>query len=189
MRLRNYVLPITLAAILSTTMYFTLFDTTILANMYMRNQPISKMSFTHYRIIKAQDKLPPKVKHMLEENGYRIYVLDTIDNNELILGQTFYGLKLILIKDEFAFVERTFYHECGHVLDDEVAFTFASSSDEFIEIYNEEKHMFKSEGNLEYYISTPREYFASAFAEYMTDPERLKENTPRTYEYIKNCSE
>ena len=46
------------------------------------------------------------------------------------------------------------------------------------------RHNFKAEDNLEYYISTPREYFASAFAEYMLNPERLKRNTPRTYEYI-----
>lgn len=184
LRLRDYVLPIIVALILPVTTYIIVFHTDILTNIYMNNQPIAEASLTHYRILKAKDKLPPKVNQMLEKNEYKIYVLEEIDDNEYILGQTIYGLRIILIKDTYFDIERTFYHECGHVIDDESAFTYASSSNEFIEIYNEEKYLFKSDGYIEYYISTPREYFASAFAEYMLNPQKLKENTPKTYEYI-----
>jgi hypothetical protein len=160
------------------------FKTDIPGDIWMYGETIIEEGFTKARVEYAYDKLPQPLQDMLEENGYRIYVVDTIDDNEQILGQTIYGIRLILIKDYGAWIEKTFYHECGHVLDDESALTFASSSDEFQEIYEEERHNFKAEDNLEYYISTPREYFASAFAEYMLNPERLKRNTPRTYEYI-----
>lgn len=145
---------------------------------------IIESGLTQSRIEHAYDKLPPKVRDIVDK--YDIYVVDLIENDELVLGETIYSNRLILIKDNLAWIEKTFFHECGHVLDKENSLTFLSSSDEFQDIYEEEKDKFVAEDNLSYYISTPKEYFASAFAEYMMNPERLKENTPKTYYYINN---
>lgn len=163
---------------------FIMFKTDIPGNIWMHGKTIIKGGLTEARIELAYDELPYSVQKTLKDNGYRVYVVDEIGDNELIVGQTVYGCRLILIKDRYSGIEKTFYHECGHVVDDEEALTFLSSSDEFQEIYEEERYYFKAEGNWEYYISTPKEYFASAFAEYMLNPERLKENTPRTYAFI-----
>lgn len=163
---------------------YIMFKTDIPGNIWMYGKTIVDDSLTESRVEKAYDELPFNVKKMLEDNEYRIYIVEEIDNNELIVGQTIYNCRIILIKDRYSGVEKTLFHECGHVVDDEGALTFLSSSDEFMEIYEEERYYFKAEDNWEYYISTPKEYFASAFAEYMLNPERLKENTPKTYEYI-----
>ena len=111
-----------------------MFKTDIPGNIWMHGKTIIEGGLTEARIELAYDELPYSVKRTLQDNDYRIYVVDIIDDNELIVGQTIYGCRLILIKDRYAGIEKTFYHECGHVVDDEEAFTFLSSSDEFQEI-------------------------------------------------------
>ena len=124
---------------------------------------------------------------MFEDNGYELYIVSLIDNDDSIMGQTRFGPRIVLIKNSGAFVERTMFHECGHILDDELALTFISQSDEFKSIYDEERLQFRADNNIEYFISTPAEYFASAFSEYMIKPARLKHNTPKTYDFIERC--
>ena len=85
------------------------------------------------------------------------------------------------------YVSRTMYHECGHVLDNELHIKDISGTEEFKKIYEEEKDYFVVDNNYDYFISTEAEYFASAFAEYMLKPSRLKLNTPKTYEFIEKC--
>ena len=82
--------------------------------------------------------------------------------------------------------ENVVYHEFGHLLDYGYDESFKSQSDIFVEIYNTEKDHFVVDCNYEYATSTPREYFAEAFAEYMTNPDRLRDNTPMTYDYIEH---
>ena len=93
------------------------FKTDIPGDIWMYGETIIEDGFTKARVEYAYDKLPQPLQDMLEENGYRIYVVETIDDNEQILGQTIYGIRLILIKDYGVWIEKTFYHECGHVLD------------------------------------------------------------------------
>lgn len=167
--------------------YHILFKSPIPGQVMMADEYVFTYGETYERVWETYDKLPDKVKEMFEDNGYRMYVVSLIDDDESIMGQTRIGPRVILIKNSGAFVERTTFHECGHMLDDELAFTFISNSDEFKSIYNEERLQFKADNNVEYFISSPMEYFASAFSEYMIRPARLKYNTPKTYAFIEQC--
>ena len=143
---------------------------------------------TYDDVWEAYDELPPRVQKILKDKGYSIYIVDVIGGDENIAGRTTYGPKIIEVKYNSYDAKKTMFHECGHVLDDEMSNVgLISSSDEFQEIYEEEKHKLVVDYNYEYIISDPAEYFAGAFAEYMTNPERLKENTPKTYYFIENC--
>ena len=84
----------------------------------MYGETIIEDGFTKARVEYAYDKLPQPLQDMLEENGYRIYVVETIDDNEQILGQTIYGIRLILIKDYGVWIEKTFYHQAYILLND-----------------------------------------------------------------------
>ena len=167
--------------------YHILFKSPIPSQVIMADEYVFTYGETYERVWDTYNELPTKVKDMFEDNGYRIYVVSSIDNDEYILGQTRFMSRTILIKNTGPFVERTVFHEFGHLLDDELAFSFISESDMFIDIYNSEKGNFKVDNNYDYFISSHLEYFASAFSEYMIRPARLKRNTPRTYDFIEQC--
>lgn len=167
--------------------YHILFKSPIPGQVIMLDEYVFTYGETYERVWDAYDELPPKVKDMFEDNGYELYIVSLIDGDECIMGQTRFGPRIVLIKNSGAFVERTMFHECGHILDDELALTFISQSDEFKSIYDEERLQFRADNNIEYFISTPAEYFASAFSEYMIKPARLKHNTPKTYDFIERC--
>ena len=180
---------ICISGLLVLIVYYLLFKSTIPGQILMDGMLVYTEGETYERAWNAYEELPDKVQDMFEDNNYRMHVVDLIDNDEYIMGQTNFGSRLVLLKNNGPYVERTTFHEFGHILDDELAVTFISRSDEFISIYNEEKENFKADNNVEYFISTPLEYFASAFSEYMIRPERLKYNTPKTYEFIEQCLE
>lgn len=167
--------------------YYVLFKSPIPGQIIMADDYVFTYGETYERVWDAYDKLPPKVKDIFEDKGYRVYVVSLIDDDEGIAGQTVFIPRIVLIKNSGPFVERTMFHECGHILDDKLAITFISNSNEFKTIYNEERLYFKVDNNFDYYISSPSEYFASAFSEYMIRPARLKRNTPKTYDFIEQC--
>lgn len=166
--------------------YF-LFLSTMPGRIFMRNKETYNEGQVYEAVWNAYAKLPHTVKDMLQDSNYRIYVVDSIENNANIVGITYYGPRIILIKDDMYYVTRTMYHECGHVVDDKSHILYASDTKEFKQIYLEERDNFKVDNNYDYFVSDEHEYFASAFAEYMLNPTRLKENTPKTYEFIKKC--
>lgn len=180
---------ICISGLLVLIIYYTIFKSTIPGQILMHDVVVYTEGETYERAWNTYEKLPDKVQDMFEDNNYRMHVVDLIDNDENIIGQTIFGPRLVLLKNNGPYVERTTFHEFGHILDDELADTFISRSYEFMIIYNEEKENFKADNNVEYFISTPSEYFASAFSEYMTRPKRLKHNTPKTYEFIEQCLE
>ena len=158
----------------------------------MKNENIHNEGIVYEKVWDAYDKLPDNVKEMLDDESYSIYVVDPLESTVegyITLGRTFFRFGVIQISNKDIWVERTTLHEVGHVIDDESAFTFISRSNEFKEIYQEEKENFKYVviDNHEYFISSELEYFAQAFSEYMINPEGLKMFTPRTYEFIDRC--
>ena len=97
-----------------------------------------------------------------------------------------------LTREDFNFriVRDTFLHELGHFLDGGLDENMSRAS-EFQGIYYEEINGFTN--TLEYKIdnfgiyanvSDPANYFASAFSCYVAYPDSLKENCPRTYDFI-----
>lgn len=138
----------------------------------------------------AYDELPEVLKDKYEAMGYEMAIVDEIGNSDygVVIGRITHGTRTIMIKDEAGSARNTVFHEFGHLLDYRQLMTDYSSTNEFKAIYEEEKENFKTiYGGYEYAISTNKEYFASAFAEYMMNPDRLKSNTPRTYNYIEKC--
>lgn len=176
-----------LCCVLGISFYQLLFKSTIPGKVIMNGVEVYTSGDTYDRVWSTYEQLPDKVQDMFEDNNYRMYIVELIDNDEYIMGQTNFTSRLVLIKLNSPFVERTTFHECGHILDDELAFAFISGSDEFMDIYLEERDEFRVDNNKSYFISTEKEYFASAFAEYMIGPERLKRNTPKTYAFIEQC--
>lgn len=90
--------------------------------------------------------------------------------------------------------EQSLVHEFGHYLDFATwsagnLNSRASRTDEFTKIWREERDRLEVDNvsNLDYYRNTITEYFAQSFDEYISKPERLKENNPKTYNYIKKC--
>ena len=84
----------------------------------------------------------------------------------------------------------TLFHELGHFFDSAAGFLLSDSA-YFNKIFNEEVYSYCETtqyivDNTGIYanVSTPVEYFASAYACYVCYPESLKTNCPRTYEYI-----
>ena len=168
--------------------YF-LFYSTIPGKIMMMNKNIIVEGNAYEEVWRIYGKLPQHLREMLWDNNYRIYIVNEIQNNENIMGSTYYGPRIILIKNDMYFIDNTIYHEIGHVLDDKSHILYASGTEEFIDIYTEEKDNFVVDNNYDYFVSDEKEYFASAFAEYMLNPNRLKENTPKTYEFIRKCIE
>ena len=99
-----------------------------------------------------------------------------------------------LTEDEFNYIlaKDTLLHELGHFFDASMNFEL-SNSQEFNQIFNSEAKNYQKTtqynvDNLKIYanISTPVEYFASAYSCYISYPDSLKENCPLTYNYIYN---
>lgn len=91
---------------------------------------------------------------------------------------------VIYVKNYEGKFRKSVAHEVGHAFDD--CMDFPSKSEEFKDIYNEEKDSIRgsAEDNIEYCKQTPQEYFAEAFQIYIYEPEILKDSAPRTYKYI-----
>ena len=166
---------------------YTMSKSTIPGRILTFNKETYTEGDVYEAVWSAHSKLPHKVKEMLQDNNYRIHVIDMIQDDPNITGITYYGPRIIEIKNDMYYVRRTMFHECGHVLDDESHILYISGTSEFKKIYEEEKDYFVVDNNYDYFVSTEAEYFASAFSEYMLNPHRLKENTPKTYEFIERC--
>lgn len=177
-----------LVSILVLSVYFGVLRYTDIPDRVLLNGRLVYVEgVTYDDVWEAYDNLPPEILEMLQ-SGYTIYIVDKIEDNKLVTGRVMYGPKIIEICHKTYDAEYVFYHECGHVLDVESSiFGMISDTDEFEEIYTEEKYTVIMDYNYEYGISTKEEYFASCFAEYITNPERLKASAPKTYQFIENC--
>lgn len=177
-----------LTTILILSIYFGVLEYTDIPDRILLNGRVVYVEGMTYDVVwEAYDNLPPEILSMLQ-NGYTIYIVDNIEDDDLIAGRVIYGPKIIEIRHKTYDAEYVFYHECGHVLDDEsILIGMISNTNEFKEIYTEEKYTVVMDYNYDYGISTKEEYFASCFAEYMTNPERLKVTAPRTYYFIESC--
>ncbi|MBR3363027.1 MAG: hypothetical protein IKG40_03780 [Bacilli bacterium] len=95
-------------------------------------------------------------------------------------------------EEEFNFIiaRNTLIHELGHFFDARYDYGL-SDCDSFYEIYFEEVNNYLNTkyynvDNLKIYanVSTPREYFATAYSSYLVYPENLRKYCPKTYDYI-----
>lgn len=151
-------------------------------------RPKEIKNITNEEIIQAYNELPEPVKQLFKDSGCKIKVKEEIKNRDDIAGIFYHNdligfCKIVIIKDVNR-INEVVFHEIGHLVDWGYNREYESEEYEFMRIYYQEKDDFVTDYNYRYAISNPTEYFASAFAEYMINPERLKENTPLTYNYI-----
>lgn len=134
--------------------------------------------------------IPPNLLNRFYNNGYTL-VLTTksIQGNYYngsvagVISGLFVGDdKTIYVAATEKYVDMALLHEFGHFLDS--LYGFVSLSDEFKQIYYEEKDYITVFAYDDHYKSNPQEYFASAFEQMMKNPERCKSEVPKTYEFV-----
>lgn len=125
-------------------------------------------------------------------NDYKvIYTTNQINGKERTMGNVNYKDKIITIKTNGKDnPKHILLHEQAHILDryfDEILGEEAggkySYEEEFMQIFEEEA---KESGLRDYYIKedNENEYFAECYAIYKDNPEYLKENCPKTYNFM-----
>lgn len=155
-------------------------------------QEMNNMWESNVSLDEIYNGLPEVVKRLFVNTGCTLTEVDCIENDPNAVGifahndtAHYYAIEIVR-GESYLSKESTVYHEFGHLLDYGYNECFKSDSKIFTEIYEVEKDYFVVDYNYEYVTSTPREYFAEAFAEYMTNPDRLRDNTPMTYNYIEH---
>lgn len=145
--------------------------------------------------------VPYQLVNAFVDDGYKI-LLSSKDLREYVgyqwsvepSGVYSYNNKTIYLsnKNNNDWAVNTLYHEFGHYVDVAYGLTkgytgYISVLEPFNSIYKEERLKFKvdTNKNLSYYQSSAIELFAQAFAEYIVNRDRLKVNTPKTYNYVK----
>lgn len=139
------------------------------------------------KVVEAFDGLPDHIEDFYMDEHGKILIVDDESNNLSWAGQYTPRNDEIKIKKNSYDIKVVLYHEIGHMIDFKYKnFIVLSNTREFKEIYEEEKDNFKVDhSNPEYFRNNRQEYFAQAFSEYLINPERLKKNCPKTYEFIK----
>lgn len=147
------------------------------------NVPDSRL----YKLENYYCMVPQSIRTKLETAGWIICCSDEdfgakYGYNYSILALTVYNEKYIYIKNSKS-AEQAIIHEVGHAIDS--YFGFVSSSEEFLNIFNQEKDIFCSV----YYThsnntSTPIEYFAESFEVAILNPSLVQNNCPMTYEFL-----
>lgn len=156
--------------------------------------------------LQAMLKLVPyPIVNAFVDDGFRI-LLSSKDLRDYV-GYTWdfeasgvysYSNKTIYLSNKYNndWAVNSLYHEFGHYVDVHYGVSqgyigYMSEKEPFLSIYNSEKVNFKVDTNkdLDYYTSSSKEMFAQAFAEYIVNPDRLKNNTPKTYNYVKKVVE
>lgn len=78
------------------------------------------------------------------------------------------------------------YHELGHFLSLlKGKGDYIDKSNDFISIFNAEKSAYRG-NNKAYVTQDTGEYFAESFCDYTENPSVLKQQRPKTYNYINN---
>lgn len=137
------------------------------------------------------NRVPESVRTAFEEDGWEFVLTDksiagTYYGTELgnIAGLTKSSEKVIYIEDRESAIRRATGHEFGHYVD--VAYGWASLSDEWVAIYEEEKDQLNEIGGVGdgHTTSSATEYFAEVFQQVINYPDSCKESAPQSYEYI-----
>lgn len=135
--------------------------------------------------------LPDELVDKFINNGWNLYVTDKNINHDILGGEytdsvggvTVFDSKVIYIANNSNAVEVAALHEFGHFVDQAIL-NWYSSTESFLEAYNEEKDMFKHAYSVNIFFNE-KECFAELFRRYYNDKDRLKEKCPKLYEQIR----
>lgn len=138
------------------------------------------------------NKLPTNVQNFLKNNDVKFYITDSNLANRFysgvyssVMGVTVYGEKTIYMENRNNAIKLSLIHESGHMID--YLTGTPSSSQEFNEIYQEEKDSFieigKQDNNS---TSSTIEYFAEVFNQAILYPDSCSSSAPRSYAFVMN---
>lgn len=145
------------------------------------------------RVIAKYELLPEDIQTHFENNGWAIHIASekTVQEQNIfsipIPGSIVSGLtipfdKAIYLTDKVS--DQSMNHEMGHYVDMVMLGedgTAPSNSQEFVDIYNQEKAGFEDD---DYPQSDSHEYFAETFCIYIEYAGDLQDVFPRTYQYM-----
>lgn len=152
------------------------------------------VSTTNYnKAVDIISKLPYSVVESINNQGAKIYITSgeaedlykNLTGKEIdsITGVFLYGTGNLVVISEVSYMDSSLLHEIGHMIDYILGNnSFKSSTNEFNEIYLEEKDTLFTD---KYAKSSTYEYFAESFAMYYNDNYKLRVKAPKTYNYIK----
>lgn len=130
--------------------------------------------------------LPIKLRQRFQTQGWRIRVSNKVPGNAFTYGVCSWTEKKIFIKSSAKELGKTVLHEFGHYLDREE--NNISSKYFFVLCFHKEKkqlkYLYDFAEEYEYIISSSEEYFAELFAIYMTDPVKMKQRVPLSYDIM-----
>lgn len=151
----------------------------------------------------ALNLVDDKVIESFIKSGWEVHIANEESIDEYGIKYSVLGLtdvkKRIIIISGFSGNDRseTMLHEIGHYIDSTYSLyndvDYWSQTVEFMVIMNEEQENttyttkeLRERYNIQY---TPHEYFAESVSVYFSNSDRLKEEAPRTYEFIENIIE
>lgn len=153
---------------------------------------IQKVGNVKDSVLKSMDsyfyKIPENVRNSFINNGWKVYATDEhlgrkffgIDSS--ILAVTTDGEDAIYLHNREKAAE-ALVHEFGHYID--FISGYVSYGSEFREIFLAEADAFRAVHSTHANnTNTPMEYFAECYQEIVLHPDKVKNNCPRTYEFI-----
>lgn len=124
--------------------------------------------------------LPKDLQRLTLGTAFKVKLTQFLDGVD---GVTFYADRVILVEEFSNNIEETTYHEFGHLLN--ALSDINNKASRVNEVFKSESHLYN--GKMKSYItSSPSEYYAGSFSEYMFNPDKLKEERPNTYKLIKS---
>ena len=129
-------------------------------------------------VLNVYSKLPGDFRRLLEDLGFKVKLSQFLNGVD---GVTYYGDRVILIEEFGEDITTTTFHEFGHVMN--VLGYVENSRNRLKRVYDEESKMYNGPVR-DYIISSPSEYYAGSFAEYMLDSDKLRRERPETFEMI-----
>lgn len=148
-------------------------------------------------------EVPQNIKDLLMDSGWKIIISESdittrfnspfdisgITVSTIIDDKYIWGSGRIYFENNFKQIKHSLLHEIGHAVD--ATYDCLSSSEEWLNIYEIEKSNFKNSSGLDdlYLTSSPNEYFAAVFNEFLKDGYTLQKNTPESYAYMSKILE
>lgn len=93
--------------------------------------------------------------------------------------------KILYVSARNKAIKRAAVHGMGHVFDSITGWK-SYTTDEFKNIFNEEKNTIKIIDGRNYHKQSEKEYFAEAFYHFITDPSTTKSTAPKTVNFFEN---
>jgi hypothetical protein len=168
---------------------FTSYYTRVLNNIYIDE----KADVNDAEILDSFIETLPPIFIKEFRKDWRLVIEDSIPipcdwpDNIAISGYTDWHTRTIVIKKHAnpSDMLDVFAHEIGHCFDFEYgSVSYSSLFREFYELYNKDFDDYYTNSPPGYSTSTPVEFFATCFKEYLLYPEHLNTEAPKAYIFI-----